>query len=140
MKRIYLNTPISALNRSEVVRIGKMVFTWCKHTLGINNRKSLLIEYTFSLDEANPKICGEYDDIENIIYIYYRNCDDIKELIATILHEWQHSLQPVRSKYHKIKGPYCRNPFEIEARKTEQYYSAVWSDIKPKVNKPKKTK
>lgn len=117
------------------MRIGKMAFTWCRKVLGVNNRKSLLIEYIFSTEMDDPKVCGEYDDIENIIFIYYRNCDDVRELVATILHEWQHSLQPLRSKYHKVKGPYCRNPFEIEARKTEVMYSAVWVDIKPKVNK-----
>jgi hypothetical protein len=137
MKRIYLNTPISSLSRAEAVRIGHMAITWCKKMLGVNNRKSLLIETVFSVDMDNPKICGEYDDIENLIFIYYRNCDDVRELLATILHEWQHSLQPLRSKYHKVKGPYCRNPYEIEARKAEALYSALWTDVKPKVNRRK---
>jgi hypothetical protein len=103
--------------------------------LGINNRKALLIETIFSTDIDDQMVCGAYDDIENLIFIYYKNCDDVKELIATILHEWKHSLQPVRTKYRKVKGPYCRNPYEIEARKIETIYPAVWADIKLKVNK-----
>jgi len=135
MKRIYLNTPISSLSRAEVVRIGRMALTWCRKMLGVNNRKTLLIETIFSADVDDTKVTGAYDDVQNLIFIYYKNCDNIREFIATILHEWQHSLQPLRSKYHKVKGPYSRNPYEIEARRTEALYSAVWTDLKPKVNK-----
>jgi hypothetical protein len=62
--------------------------------------------------------------------------DDIRELIATIIHEWTHHLQPVRSKYKKWKGSYKKNPLEVEAYRAEALYtSPCWKAIKDKVNR-----
>ena len=136
MKRIYLNTRIDSLPRKEVVRIGNMVFSWCKKNMGINNRKHYFPTYYFSRWNDNPKVCGEYDDETNELFIYYKNLKDIREMIQTIIHEWQHQLQPLRTQYYKFKGPYNRNPFEIEARKAEkELLNPLWEVVKKKVNR-----
>jgi hypothetical protein len=136
MKRIYLNTKIDNLSRKEVARVGNMVFSWCRKNMGVNNRKHYLPTYYFSRWNEDPKVCGEYDDETNEIFVYYKNLTDIRELIQTIVHEWQHQLQPLRTQYYKYKGPYNRNPFEIEAKQAEEYYlKPLWETIKGKVNR-----
>ena len=104
--------------------------------MGTNNRKHWLPRWYFSRWENNKKVCGEYDDETNELFIYYRNLTDVRELVATIIHEWQHQLQPLRTQYYKYKGPYSRNPFEIEAIQAEKFYLPVlWKEVKNKVNR-----
>lgn len=136
MKRIYLNTRIDAMPRKEVARIGNMVFNWCRRNMGINNRKHYTPKWYFSRWNDNPKVCGEYDDETNEIFVYYKNLTDVRELVQTIIHEWQHQLQPLRTQYFKYKGPYNKNPFEIEAQYAETIYTRpLWETVKKKVNR-----
>lgn len=138
MKRIYLNTPLHTIGRREAVRIGMMAFTWCKKHMGINNRKQYSPMIYFTDWDDDPNVCGEYDDTSNEVFIFYKNCKDIRELLTTIIHEWQHQLQPLRTQYFKYKGPYHWNPFEVEARKAEKIHlKPLWEALKPKVNKGK---
>lgn len=133
---IYLNTPISGLGRREIGRIASMTMTWCKNNMGINNRKAYKPIWSLSALYDDGSIVGDYDHIENEILIYYKNIDDVRELIATCIHEWQHQLQPCRSKYNKFKGSYNKHPMEIEAFEAEKLYlSTCWSTIRTKVNK-----
>ena len=135
MKRIYQNTRISTLSRKEVIRIGNMAVTWCRRNLGINNRKHFQLSCWFSRWEDDPDVCGEYDDETNEIFVFYRNCKDVKELLETIIHEWTHHLQPMRTKYYKYKGSYKKNPFEVEAFAAEALYRPeLWDSIRNKVN------
>jgi hypothetical protein len=136
MSRIYLNSPIEKLGRKEAVRIGNMVFTWCKKNMGVNNRKQYELTHYFTDWHDDKNVCGEYDDSSNEVFIYYKNLKDVREMIATIIHEWKHTLQPLRTQYQKYKGPYKGNPFEIEARRAEKLFlKPCWESIKNKVNK-----
>lgn len=106
--------------------------------MGVNNRKHYYptVYFTDWCDDKN--ICGEYDDYSNEIFVFYKNCINIRELLTTIIHEWQHQLQPLRTQYLKYKGPYHWNPFEVEARKAEkEYLKPLWDTLKPKVNRQK---
>lgn len=136
MSRIYLNTPAQTLKRRELARITQMAITWCKNNLGINHRKAYLPTYYLSALQVDPNLCGDYDDIDNEICIYYKNINDIRELVATVIHEWTHQLQPCRSKYNKWKGSYKTNPLEVEAYDAEALWtSPCWKAIKGKVNR-----
>lgn len=135
-KKIYLNTPLQNLTRKEIARIGGMGWRWCRKNMGINLRKTWQAEVYFSAWDDDDNVCGQYDDESNEIFIYYRNCDDVREFLRTIIHEWKHHLQPLRSRYAKYKGPYYFNPFEVEARKAErENLRPLWDTIKPKVNR-----
>ena len=135
MARIYLKTPTQPLGRAEMKRISAMVITWCKNNLGINNRKAYHPIWNLSSYNGDSKLCGDYDDIENEITIYYKNIEDVRELVSTIIHEWTHQNQPCRSKYKKWKGSYRENPLEVEAYAAEALYtSPCWKAIKGKVN------
>ena len=132
---IELNTPIEQLGRAPTVRIANMAMRWCKRKFGVNNRKKYAP--IWSIQKAPvPDLCGEYDDGENEILIYWDGCDDVKELIATCIHEWTHQLQPITTKYYKYPGSYSRNPYERQARYREKKYTPIfWSEYKDKINK-----
>lgn len=125
----------SALNeRKDVVRIGRMAETWCRHNMGQNNKKQLgiLVSYWKGWDTD----MGEYDPQDHAIFIYYNNIDTVKELLQTIIHEWTHSLQPLTSKWKEYNDvAYSRNPYEREAYASEKLYKDMWAVIKHKLNK-----
>ena len=123
--------------RKDVVRIGKMAETWCRNHMGENNKKTyqIYVCYWRCLFEEDTDM-GEYDPSEHTIFIYYKNIDNVKELLQTIIHEWTHSLQPLTSKWKEYnETAYSRNPFERAAYSSEKLYSDMWRDIKPKLNK-----
>jgi len=131
---IYLSTPIKKVGRVEAVRIANFVLRWCRRELGVNKRKKYYpLWYIVKGEEG---LCGEYDHDENEVYVYWDQCDDVRELISTCIHEWTHQLQPIRTKYFKYPGTYSRNPYERAAcRNEDKYTPIVWRLIKPKINK-----
>jgi len=126
-------------SRGDVLRIGRQVEKWCRNNMGINGRKKWDVAVTYYKSMDGDLDMGEYRYWDNEIIIYYNNCGSVGNLIRTILHEWQHQLQPM-SKYERIHNEvgYDEHPFEKEAEAVEQkYYKQVWMDIKPTINKIK---
>jgi len=124
-------------SRGDVLRIGRQVEKWCRTNMGINGRKKYqpVIAYYKSMEGDNDM--GEYRYWDNEIIVYYNNCRTVSNLIRTIVHEWQHQLQPM-TKYEKIHNEvgYEEHPFEIEAEAVERKnYKQVWKHIKPTINK-----
>ena len=124
-------------SRGDVLRIGRQVEKWCRTNMGINGRKKYqpVITYYKSIEGDNDM--GEYRYWDNEIIVYYNNCRTVSNLIRTIVHEWQHQLQPM-TKYEKIHNEvgYDNHPFEIEAEAVERKnYKQVWKHIKPTINK-----
>jgi hypothetical protein len=106
--------------------------------MGINNRKKYLPTVTYYKSYEEDTDMGEYRYWDNEIIVYYNNCDSVGDLIRTILHEWQHQLQPM-GKYERMLDEvgYEEHPFEKEAEAAESKYKEVWMEIKPKINKTK---
>jgi len=124
-------------SRGDVLRIGRQVEKWCRTNMGVNGRKKYqpVIAYYKSMEGDNDM--GEYRYWDNEIIVYYNNCRTVSNLIRTIVHEWQHQLQPM-TKYEKIHNEvgYDDHPFEIEAEAVERKnYKQVWKHIKPTINK-----
>ena len=124
-------------SRGDVLRIGRQVEKWCRTNMGINNRKKYqpVITYYKSMEGDNDM--GEYRYWDNEIIVYYNNCRTVANLIRTIVHEWQHQLQPM-TKYERIHDEvgYEEHPFEKEAEAVERKnYKQVWSHIKSTINK-----
>lgn len=118
--------------RREIIRLIKYTLNWCKSTFGVNKRKQYDLEISIMKNE-HPKECGEYEPIDNKIYIYWNNLDTPDEIIRTCIHEWIHYKQPILTKYFKYKGTYASHPFEKEARRQEQANTGMcWNDIKDK--------
>jgi len=124
-------------SRIDALRIGRQVEKWCRANMGVNKRKKYdpLITYYKSYEDDTDM--GEYRYWDNEIIVYYNNCRTVGNLIRTIVHEWQHQLQPM-TKYEKIHNEvgYERHPFEKEAEAVERKnYKQVWKHIKPTINK-----
>jgi len=107
--------------------------------MGTNNRKKYDVLVTYYKSYEEDEDMGEYRYWDNEIIVYYNNTPTIKDFIRTIIHEWQHQLQPM-SKYERLHDEYGyeEHPFEKEAEAVElKYYKQVWMDIKPTINKKK---
>ena len=130
---IYLNTKVQGLGRAPAVSIAHMAMRWCKRELGVNKRKKF--EPIWSIVKGDDTDCGAYDADDNEVWIYWDQCEDVRELIQTCIHEWTHQLQPIRTKYYKYPGSYSRNPYEREARRNEDKYTKeCWKHIKQNNN------
>lgn len=124
-------------SRALALRIGRMAERWCRTNMGTNRRKKYDPTITYYKSMEGDLDMGEYRYWDNEIIIYYNNCGNIKNLIRTIIHEWQHQLQPM-TKYEALdaKHGYRKNPLEIEAEAAEEkYYKELWMNIKTKLNK-----
>ncbi len=123
--------------RADALRIGRQAERWCRTNMGINNKKKydVLVSYYKSYDEDVDM--GEYRYWDNEIIVYYNNTETVKDFIRTIIHEWQHQLQPM-SKYERLHDEhgYENHPLELEAVEAEdKHYKQMWIDIKSKLNK-----
>jgi Zn-dependent peptidase ImmA (M78 family) len=124
-------------SRALALRIGRMAERWCRSNMGINKRKKYDPTIAYYKSYEGDLDMGEYRYWDNEIIIYYNNCGNIKNLIRTVIHEWQHQLQPM-TKYEALdtKYGYRKNPLEIEAEAAEEkHYKQLWIEIKPKLNK-----
>ena len=123
--------------RKEVLRIGRQAERWCRDNMGLNSRKKFDPTITYYKSLPEDGCMGEYRYWDNEIIVYYNNTPTIKDLIQTIIHEWQHQLQPM-TKYEGMdeEHGYNDNPMEIEAMEAEKdYYKILWMAIKQKLNK-----
>lgn len=125
--------------RADALRIGRQVEKWCRLNMGTNNRKKydVLVTYYKSYDEDVDM--GEYRYWDNEIIVYYNNTPTVKDFIRTIIHEWQHQLQPM-GKYERLHDEhgYEAHPFELEAMEAEEkHYRQAWMYIKEQLNKKK---
>jgi hypothetical protein len=112
-----------------------MALRWCRANMGIDESKEWQPIWHVVIDRYGQHIYGEYDAEDNEIFIYWTSIPTVEDLIRTIIHEWQHQLQPIKGNYHKHKC-YKNNPFEVEARKAEEvWFRPCWNAVRTKVNK-----
>jgi len=104
--------------------MAQRVFRWCKKNMGINRRYKLQIALSVRKNYFEPESYGAFDAELNEVILYYNNVKSLKLLITTIIHEYQHSLQPIKTKYYAYskKYGYWKNPLEIDARNAEKKY------------------
>lgn len=104
---------------------------WCKEHFGVNGRKKYAISYTCYSDDTDTYI-GYYNDKTNTICMNLYYIKSMRELLATYIHEYQHSLQPTRSRYWKLakRFGYLDHPYEVHARSHERYYRHVMNDYR----------
>jgi hypothetical protein len=123
--------------RAEALKIGRQAEKWCRTHMGTNRRKKYDVLVTYYKSYEEDVDMGEYRYWDNEIIVYYNNTPTIKDFIRTIIHEWQHQLQPM-GKYEALhtEHGYEEHPFEKDAEAAEEkYYKQMWIDIKPKLNK-----
>ena len=67
---------------------------------------------------------AQYDEVTNIIYIYYPNMKNVEDVLRSLIHEYTHYLQnitPLKRKMDGVDG-YDKSPYEQEAHKNENIY------------------
>ena len=135
-----ITASLSRLSKKDVKKISRIILDWCFAHLGENKRikKELVLE----LDYVEPKTSGfaEYEiEEDRIIRIFMQSVNTFYDLIASIIHEYTHDLQPVTSYYDKLFEKYkyySRHPFEKQATKMENRFVLVcWEDIRHKIEK-----
>jgi len=123
--------------RADALRIGRQVEKWCRTHMGTNNRKKYDVLVTYYKSYDTDSDMGEYRYWDNEIIVYYNNTPTVKDFIRTIIHEWQHQLQPM-SKYERLHDEvgYEDHPFEKQAEEAEEkHYRQAWVYIKERLNK-----
>ena len=135
-----LNLSLNKLNNDIIRKIIKYTYIWCKKTLGANDRvqKPLKIKTVFK--KTKDREAGTYDFLDpnlsyRLISIFVCNNVNIKDLISTVIHEYQHHLQPL-TKYHKLLKDYfySHHPHERQANRAEVKYTKIcWGEIKKKL-------
>lgn len=128
--KLSLHTPIRELSiaqRNELIRFAKK---WCVACFGKKHRSNNLSVRCIwpDDDDLDDVYYGWYIHNTNRIVINTNRSQHIKQFLKTFLHEYTHSLQPVRSRYasyNRLFG-YKFNPHEVAARANEVYYKHVW--------------
>jgi hypothetical protein len=134
-----LLTKTEDLSFSENTSIAFAVIDWCEKNIGTNWRYSRprLTLLGGIIDDMSSTTYGEYDAKQNLISINLEKNVYVRCFIKTLIHEYTHHLQPIRSKYHKLakKHGYYDNPLEVEARYNEiNFYRNCFNDIKKNIN------
>lgn len=127
-----LSTPISELTTYELRKLIEYGVEYCKRNLGENKRHKSPISASLR-NQVQDEYYGEYLPVCNTIVLYRKSLKDVKGLIHTLIHEYTHSLQPIKTKYHKILNEvgYSDHPHEIEANKNgDQHYRGLWFSFK----------
>lgn len=127
-----LSTPISELTTYQLRKLIEYGVEYCKRHLGVNGRHKSPISTLLS-GKVQNEYYGEYLPTSNKIVLYRNTNKNVKGLIHTLIHEYTHSLQPIKTKYHKILNEvgYSDHPHEIEANKNgDEHYRGLWFSYK----------
>ena len=131
---------LNKLSTREQKKIVRLTVKWCKEFFGVNNRrKNDLAIFVGKQPARQVKVYGKfygcYDCEKNVLNIYPEHNPTIKSLIQTVIHEYTHYTQPIRSKYYKLDEQYGyqNNPFEVVARVNEKLYKNCWKTIVEKI-------
>ena len=71
--------------------------------------------------EHSKTSIAQYDDVANIIYIYYPNIKTEEDVLRSLIHEYTHYRQDHKLfKKYKAMYSYDEDPTEIEAKRNEE--------------------
>ena len=130
----YSSRPLTSLSKKEITRITFLVKWYCRYELGVNPRRPVPQVKAYP-NPHDGNYYGQYDPSNNCIEIYPDECRTLGQYTSTLIHEYTHYLQPVRTKYIPalITHGYWNNPFEVEARMTEKKFNRyLLSDLRAK--------
>jgi hypothetical protein len=134
-----LLTKTEDLTFSQTTSIAISVIDWCEKNIGVNWRypKPKITLLGGIIDNMSNTTYGEYCVVDNLISINLERNVYVRCLIKTVIHEYTHYLQPIRTKYHKLakKHGYYDNPLEVEARYNEETrYKDCFKHLKKIIN------
>lgn len=119
-----------SLALQELADIARYALAWVERNMGINKRHK--IRHSLVISDENVGIMGLYDPYPNKMTVYVKNNEYIRDFIQTIIHEYTHTLQPIKTKYNKYRNlPVDENPYEVEAMNNElRLYRACWKEVR----------
>ena len=130
MMKVLLKTRTEELTPQLKRQLVMRTILYCENALGI--KKGLKVSIRKQNTGVSVSAYGRYFAANNLLCIYYNNCENVKDIIMTTIHEYTHHCQrlddyAVMSK----KVGYANNPYEVEAvNNEEQYYKNCWRSIK----------
>lgn len=141
-----LATKIETLEPKEVRALIRYAKAWCEDHLGRSRVKRQLRIKVHNLTDDDGLddwltfyYNGWYDNDTHTINININRSRRVKEFLKTFVHEYTHTIQPVRTHYARAskKLGYFDNPYEVHARANEIYYKHIWEGYKAKTRKKK---
>lgn len=132
---VTLTTPTARLDRQDIRNIVKHATKWCVANFGVNNRRHKPFTVSIRMQVSGSPRYGEFRHMDNTMVVFYNNCENIRSIIQTVLHEYTHYMQPIRGSYFKLldEHGYIKHPMEIEARESENRYKECWNYIKQNI-------
>lgn len=117
-KRHYFYSPLSGLTVRERRVLALYVINECVSTLGRKRNKKVP---TIQIRSHDRDAYGYYNELTNVIRVHWDLHKGVGEFVRTIVHEYTHYLQPIKTQYIKLykKFGYDNHPFEIKARMNE---------------------
>lgn len=124
----YLKTNTSDMTTPHIRRVVCETIRWCETNVGKRRKK---FSYHVKMAKERNTYYGAYDPTLKTITIYRDNCDTVKDVVRTTIHEYVHHLQDLRT-YDKVlrQVGYHRHPLEREAKAYERMYTDCWKEIK----------
>lgn len=113
------DTQIKHLKKREINEVVWETFYYCRNVLGMRPRGNVY-PYLQIYPKKKSEFYGEYSPFLHLVEIYAGNCDTLRRLVDTVIHEYTHSCQGwlgVKYPAYSQKFGYRNNPFEIEARR-----------------------
>lgn len=131
------NTPIVKLNEDSIYDICEYALEFCQREFGINRRVKKELYVSLNYYKGEVTYTGGYCPNNNCIILMMKHNRKLIDFIGTIIHEYVHYKQPVRTKYDKLlkEYGYWDHPFEVEAREVAlKYRDKLYKEFR-KINK-----
>jgi hypothetical protein len=117
LQGLYSMSPLISFTQDQLNTIIHHCKKYCMDNIGINRDVKL------SIINTHPKqdCYGEYCPNNNTITLYKNEFKTLGQFTSTFIHEYTHSLQPIKTKYYKllVQYGYDDHPHEIEASNNE---------------------
>ena len=137
---IRTNTNLERLSHKDIRKIVELTISYCQVHLGRNKRRGdcgvLVMDQS---PNAKERKYGEYCPNNHVVKLFKNVITNVRCLIETTIHEYTHTLQPVKTNYARLyeEHGYNNHPYEIEARNNEVLINEVWPEIRKKIIKIK---
>jgi hypothetical protein len=109
------------------------ILDWCIVKYGMSRYFDDYPDLEIEISTDCSKYLAEFESENCIIFIYRKVIDvlDVKTMILTVIHEYQHYLQdPKLSDICYRTLEYSENPFEIEAERiAQQDWEECYNDV-----------
>lgn len=121
--KFYYSSEVKELSRSQMRDLANFIIIECIERIG--RKKNLSVPKVQI--RKGIKNMGYYDSLNNYIRVHHNLHTNVGEFVRTLVHEYTHYTQPIKTQYNKLykKYGYLDHPFEVEARKNEVDYGTI---------------